>query len=69
MPVKLYECRGYAGNENFRGARGILTDLERNPSDLEEGFPQSADLGIGSHQVKVRIFAFKPDAYQSHRTA
>ena len=69
LPVKLYECRGYAGNENFRGARGILTDLDRNPSDLEEGFPQSADLGIGSHQVKVRIFAFKPDAYQSHRTA
>ena len=69
LPVKLYECRGYAGNENFRGARGILNDLERNPSDLEEGFPQSADLGIGSHQVKVRIFAFKPDAYQSHRTA
>ena len=69
LPVKLYECRGYSANENFRGARGILTDLERNPADLEEGFPQSADLGVGSHQVKVRVFAFKPDAYRSHRTA
>ncbi|MCY4415035.1 MAG: hypothetical protein OXE87_01815 [Chloroflexi bacterium] len=69
LPVKLYECRNYTANENFRGARGILTDLERNPDDLEEGFPQSADLGVGSHQVKIRVFAFKPDAYQSHRTA
>ena len=69
LPVKLYECRNYTANENFRGARGILTDLERNPDDLEEGFPQSADLGVGSHQVKVRVFAFKTGAYQSHRTA
>ena len=69
LPVKLYECRNYTANENFRGARGILTDLERNPDDLENGFPQASDLGVGSHQVKVRVFAFKPGAYQSHRTA
>lgn len=69
LPVKLYECRGYSANESFRGARGILTDLERNPGDLEPDFPQSADLGIGSNQVKTRVYAFKPGAYQSHRTA
>lgn len=76
LPVKLYEDRGYAANENFRQVRGILTDLERNPGDLENGFPISADLGIGSrqtggtsHQVRVRAFAFKPGAYRSHRTA
>ena len=68
LPVKLYECRGYSANADFRGARGILTDLERNAEDLESGFPQSADMGIGKHQVKARIFAFKPGAYQSHRT-
>ncbi len=69
LPIKLYECRGYSSNENYRIARGILTDLERNPGDLEKDFPQSADLGIRSHQVQVRVFAFKPGAYQSHRTA
>ena len=76
LPVKLYEDRAYAGNENFRSVRGILTDLERNPGDLEDGFPISADLGIGSrrvggssHQVRVRAFVFKPGAYRSHRTA
>ena len=76
LPVKLYEDRGYTGNENFRQIRGILTDLERNPDDLEDGFPISADLGIASrqaggssHQVRVRAFVFQPGAYRSHRTA
>lgn len=76
LPVKLYENRGYAANENFRSVRGILTDLERNNRDLENGFPISTDLGIGarqvggrSHQVRVRAFVFKPGAYRSHRTA
>ena len=76
LPVKLYENREYTANENFRGVRGILTDLERNRTDLEDGFPISADLGIGSrqiggrsHQVQVRAFVFKAGAYRSHRTA
>lgn len=76
LPAKLFENRDYRANENFRSVRGILTDLERNPGDLEEGFPISADLGIGarqlggsSHQVRVRAFVFKPGAYRSHRTA
>ena len=68
LPFKLYECRGYQSNENFRSARGILTDLDRNPGDLEAGFPQSVDLAIGKHRVMLRIFAFKPGGYSSHRT-
>ena len=76
LPVKLYEDRGYTANENFRGVRGILTDLERSPRDLEDGFPISADLGIGSrqaggrsHQVRVRAFVSTPGTFRSHRTA
>ncbi len=69
LPVKLFENRDYTANENFRAVRGILTDLERNPTDLEAGFPFSADLSVGSHQVRVRVFAFKPGAYRSHRTS
>ena len=69
LPVKLFENRDYSANENFRGVRGILTDLERNPADLETGFPISADLGVGSHQVRVRVFVFNPGAYRSHRTS
>ncbi len=69
LPVKLYECRGYSGHANFRGVRGILTDLERNPEDLEPGFPQSADLSVGRNRVKIGLYVFQPDAYQSHRTA
>ena len=69
LPVKLYECRGYSGHANFRGVRGILTDLERNPEDLEPDFPQSADLGIGGSHIRTRVYAFQPGAYQSHRTA
>lgn len=69
LPVKLYECRGYSSNEIFRSARGVLTNLERNPKDLESGFPQSSDISAGGNQVKARIFAFKPEAYRSHRTA
>ena len=68
LPFKLYECRGYQSNENFRSARGILTDLDRNPGDLEAGFPQSVDLAIGKHRIMLRIFAFKPGGYSSHRT-
>ena len=69
LPVKLFENRDFKANENFRAVRGILTDLERNPADLEAGFPFSADLSVGSHQVRVRVFAFKPGAYRSHRTS
>ena len=55
LPFKLYECRGYQSNENFRSARGILTDLDRNPGDLEAGFPQSVDSG---HRKTPRHVAY-----------
>ena len=68
LPVKLYECRGYQGNEVFRNARGILTDLERNKNDIEESFPQSMDLAVSEQRLRVTVYTFKPGAYQSHRT-
>ncbi len=68
LPVKLYECRNYQGNEVFRSVRGILTDLERNRDDIEEGFPQSMDLSVAQQRLKATIYAFKPGAYRSHRT-
>ena len=69
LPVKLYECRGYQGNEVFRNVRGILTDLERNNSDIEDRFPQSMDLAVAQQRLKVIVYAFKQGAYQSHRTS
>ena len=68
LPVKLYECRGYQGNEVFRSVRGILTDLERNSNDIEDNFPQSMDLAVTQQRLRVMVYAFKPGAYQSHRT-
>ena len=69
LPLKLYECRSYQGNEVFRSVRGILTDLERNTGDIEDGFPQSLDLAVSQQRFKVLIYAFKPGAYRSHRTS
>ena len=69
LPVKLYECRSYQSNEVFRSMRGIITDLERNSNDIEEGFPKSLDLAVLQQRFKVLIYAFKPGAYQSHRTS
>lgn len=69
LPLKLYECRGYQGNEVFRSVRGILTDLERNSSDIEDNFPQSMDLAVSQQRLRVIVYTFKPGAYQSHRTS
>ncbi len=68
LPVKLYECRRYNANEVYRNARGILTDLERNRNDIEEGFPQSADLSIAGQHFRILTFVFKPGMYRSHLT-
>ena len=66
LPFKVFDCR--YGNHPWV-VRGIITDLERNEG-LEEGFPQSIDLGVArNHQVKVRIYAFKPGIGENHRTA
>ena len=69
LPVKLYECRSYQGNEVFRSVRGILTDLERNSNDIEDSFPQSMDLAVAQQRLRVMVYAFKPGSYRSHRTS
>jgi hypothetical protein len=65
LPVRLHECRGYAGakERSFETPiAGLVARLEDGKGDnVEEGFPDSAVMQMDSMQMKARIYAFKAD--------
>jgi hypothetical protein len=65
LPVRLHECRGYAGvkERSFETTlAGLVVRLEDGRGDnVEEGFPDSAVIRLDGMQMKARIYAFKAD--------
>jgi hypothetical protein len=78
LPVRLHECRGYAGKE--RSFETTLTGLEvrlRAQEDddeedkegrLEPGFPNTGVLTIGGEPIKQTIYAFKRGKEVSYKS-
>jgi len=65
LPVRLHECRGYAGakERSFETTiAGLVVRLEEGKGDnVEDGFPDSAVIRMDGMQMKARIYAFKED--------
>lgn len=65
LPVRLHECRGYAGEKerSFETPMaGLVVRLEDGKGDnLEPGFPLSARLAVGGMNMTARIYAFKEE--------
>ena len=65
LPVRIHECRGYAGEKerSFETPiSGLVVRLEDGKGDnLEKNFPLSVQLQVGDLQMTARIYAFKED--------
>jgi len=65
LPVRIHECRGYAGEKDRSfetPISGLVVRLEDGKGDnLEKNFPLSVQLQIGDMQMTARIYAFKED--------
>ena len=65
LPMRIHECRGYAGikERSFDTTiAGLVVRLEEGKGDnLEEGFPDSAVIRSNGMQMKARIYAFKEE--------
>ena len=65
LPVRLHECRGYAGvkERSFETPiAGIVVRLEDGRgANLETGFPQTAKLYAADTKMTAKIYAFKED--------
>ncbi|MGA2806128.1 MAG: hypothetical protein ABSF89_17370 [Acidimicrobiales bacterium] len=72
LPVRVFECRpDYVGHEASFATNvlGLASRLERDKAtNIEPGFPVGSILQIDGCEVKVKIFAFKPDKAQAYRT-
>jgi hypothetical protein len=70
LPIRIHECRGYAG-EKARSFEtpiaGLVVRLEDGRGDnLEKHFPLSVQLQVGDMQMTARIYAFKEDKAETY---
>ena len=72
LPIRVFECRpGYSGHEGSFATNilGLASRLERDKgTNIEPGFPVGSILQIEGCEIKVKIFAFKPDKAPAYRT-
>lgn len=72
LPVRVYECRDYKGEEERSFANtlvGLTARLSENRGgNLEDGFPTPVLLRIQGEEMRAQIYAFKEDKAESYRT-
>jgi len=64
LPLRLHECRGFAGKEGSfeTPIAGLVVRLEDGKGDnLEPGFPKSVRIHAAGMNMTGRIYAFKED--------
>lgn len=72
LPVRMYECRQYRGDEarSFTNSLvGLTARLSENRADnLEPNYPSSVPFTVHGESMVARIYAFKDDKAESYRT-
>ncbi len=61
LPVRFHECRDFRGHAGSfdTSLTGIVNRLEEASSNLEEGFPNSAQMVVEGETFGASIYAFK----------
>ena len=72
LPVRVHECRDYAG-EKERSFANSLVGLsvrlgENRAENLEDGYPTTASFAVRQERMTAQIYAFKGDKAESYRT-
>lgn len=69
LPIRLFECRTYYKGHPGSFANNVAGVLARlkDSKNLEAGFPTGAVMKAAGSDVKVWIFAFKPDKAKDYR--
>jgi len=70
LPILLVERRkGYTAQAYDIVLSGLSVRLEEDKySNIEEGFPSSANIKIKGQEMKIQIFVFKPDKGRHYKT-
>ncbi len=72
LPVRVHECRSFAGDPNRSfdtTLLGLSARLEADrANNLEAGYPTSALVHLGDQDLPVEIFAFKPKKADKYRS-
>jgi len=73
LPVRLFECRpGYRGHSGSyaTNALGLVARLDENRGEnLEAGSPIGGVLALEGHQIRLRVYVFKPGKAKQYRAA
>lgn len=68
LPVRLHECRAYAGHQgSFETTLAGLETRLNESSSQEAGFPDSGAISVGGQSVGVTIYAFKRNVARSYK--
>lgn len=67
-PIKVKECRDYAGHGNYNILTGITTRLkEAEEKILENGYPSSFEFNVDNQFFQCRLYVFKKDKAANYK--